>query len=364
MNMKKYYLIIILCLLPCILLGLEDFIPPRSNGFISMGGQFQQWNSNDFSDPIQQVSGPVLVFYPINSNWFLNLSNSPASASMGDLSLSGVSDTWIRTTYVTPGERFMINFGIGAPTGRSDLTMEEFALISNLSQNIFRFRLPVYGQGLNIRAGCGLAIPLQQGSVLGLGVNYIVKGAYTFLDGYDLEYDPGDEINAVAGLSVPVGNRGKWSIDLVYTMYGVDQVDGTDIIDAGDKILVSTSLAYRTETHFFYGSLRFRQRGKNELYVPNGMETIGDQIETDGLWRFRQWAQGGLSLVWDGRFFSENEAGFGKATIYGAGLGLEQNLNPKTAMRMQIKYLTGTLQYGMDIDVSGLDLMFQFKFKI
>ena len=68
--------------------------------------------------------------------------------------------------------------------------------------------------------------------------------------------------------------------------------------------------------------------------------------------------------MWDGRFFSENESGFGKATIYGAGLGLEQSLNPKTAMRMQIKYLMGTIQYGTDIDVSGLDLMFQFKFKI
>jgi hypothetical protein len=363
MNMKKYDRLILLILLPCILWGLEDFIPPRSTGFVSIGGQYQQWNSDDFSDPIQQTSGPILVFYPVTPNWFLNISNSPASASTGDLSISGVSDTWIRTTYVTPNEQFMINFGIGVPTGRSDLTMEELALVSSLSQNIFRFRLPVYGQGLNIRAGFGVAIPMQQGSVIGLGANYIVKGAYTFLDGLATEYDPGDEINVVAGLGVPVGN-GKWSIDAVYTLYSVDRVDGTDIIDAGDKILVNTSLAYKSNSSFFYGALRFRQRGKNELYIPTGMETIGDQIETDGLWQFRQWAQGGLSVIWDGRFYSENEAGFGHATIYGAGIGLQHGLNPKTSVRAQIKYLTGTIQYITDINVSGLDLLIQFIFKI
>lgn len=365
--MKRW--MILLLLIPVYLAAVEGIFSPKSGGFVSIGVSHQQWTNEYIDDPLQQTAAPILCFYPISPNWYLNLSNTPATASFKDSTLSGLSDTWIRTTYVTQDERFMFNIGIGAPTGKTELTSEEFGLIQGLSENAFRFRLPSYGQGLCLKAGGGAAFPLEGGSVFGLGLNYMIKSAYQWLDDLDQEYDPGDEFNALIGLSVPVGKQGKWSTDIVYSIYSADQIDGEDIIDAGDKVLVNTSLAYQMQSGFFYGSVRFRQRGKNDLFIPGQQEaiskqTIGNQIETDGLWEFSQWPRGGLSLLWDGRFYSDNEDEFGGATLYGFGLGIRHRFSPVVTGKINVKYLTGTLSSVEEIEVQGIDVLAGLKIKI
>lgn len=365
--MKQWNLYLLMILFSIHVSGMEGFIPSKSSGFISVGGSFQQWSIEEMDDPIQQTVVPIVCFYPLTPNWYLNVSNSPAYAAFGNSSLSGISDTWIRTTYITPNEKFMLNLGIGAPTGKAQLSNNEYVMLMSLSENAFRFRLPSYGQGLNVKVGGGMAIPLQGKSVLGLGVNYIYKDAYNFLNGLDIEYNPGDEINIVTGISVPVGKQGKWSTDIIYSIYNKDKFSGDDLpeIDAGDKILVNTSLAYKLKAGFFYAAIRFRQRGNNDLYIPLqpvvSKKTIGDQIETDGLYQFSQWKQGGLSFIWDGRFYSDNEDGYGKATIYGFGLALQHMLTPMVQGKFQMKYLQGSIS---EINVTGIDVLAGVKISL
>jgi len=370
--MKPWTLCMIL--IPVYLMSMEGFNPSKSGGFVSVGLSHQRWTSEDREDPLQQTAVPIVCYYPVSPNWHLNLSNTPATASYRDSTISGLSDTWIRTTYVTPNERFMFNIGIGMPTGKTELSNEEFGLVVGLSENALRFRLPSYGQGFCGKVGGGVAFPMEGGSVIGLGLNYMIKSAYQYMADIDWEYDPGDEFNVVAGISVPVGRQGKWSTDIVYSIYSADQLNEQDILDAGDKILINTSLAYKMRSGFFYGAIRFRQRGKNDLFVPDDQnggtvskiskKTIGDQVETDGLWQFTQWPKGGLSLLWDGRFFSENEDGNGNATIYGFGIGAQHQFSPTVTGNINIKLLMGTINADGEVDVNGVDILASMKFGI
>ncbi|MBN2105108.1 hypothetical protein JW835_13800 [bacterium] len=366
--MNKFKEGFLLILIPAYLLGIEGLIPPKSGGFVSTGLSYQQWTNEYMDDPLRQTVAPIVCFYPISPNWYLNISNSPATASYKDSTISGLSDTWIRTTYVAANERFMFNIGIGLPTGKTELSAEEFGLVQGLSENALKFRLPSYGQGLIFKAGGGMAFPMEGGSIIGLGLNYMIKSPYQWVKYIDQEYDPGDEFNVVAGISVPLGKQGKWSTDIVYSIYSADQLGGEDFIDAGDKILINTSIAYKMTSGFIYGALRFRQRGKNDLFVPNqtkiSKKTIGDQFETDGLWQFKQWPRGGLSVLWDGRFYGENEDGFGSASIYGFGMGAQQQFSPTVTGKINVKYLMGSIKAFKEIDVEGIDILASLKFRI
>ncbi|MBN1782124.1 hypothetical protein JW948_13410 [bacterium] len=371
--MKKWILYIVLSTVAGSAFAQEYMQPSKGSGYVNLGVSYQQWTAEDQDTSLNQTAAPLLCFYPVNANWFLTATNTPATASWGDSSVSGLSDTWLRVTYVSADERWMINMGVGAPTGKTELTAAEYMITRQLSENILRFRLPNYGQGLSAKVGAGMTFPMQGGTVLGLGANYILKQPYSLWSGLDSEYDPGDEINIVGGVSMPVQDKGKWSLDLVYTMYTEDLYNDEKMLEAGDKILISSTLAYRLNPGFLYASLRYRQRGKNDLYLPGNAQddsekiskkTIGDQIETDGLWEFTQWPEGGLSLLWDGRFYSENEDGFGKASVYGAGLGIQHKLSPTVLSRIQLKYLTGTIESVVDIDISGFDILASLKITI
>ena len=360
--MKKMILFLVV-FLPIAYCGAQWQAPsPNARGFVSTGLSFQQWTFETSDKPIREVVAPITVFLPLKKGVYLTCSNTPGTASMDSVRLSGISDTWIRGTYIFPNERFMLTAGIGAPTGKTRLKGDEFVLSQMLGENIFRFRLPVYGQGLSLKVGAGAAFPLQENAVLGAGIHIISHGKFKPVDSDSIEYQMGTETSVFTGVDVQISPRAKWTLNISYTLYGKDKFNGEEIYASGKKLLFNTSLSAALGKGMLYTSLNWRQRGKNEYWIDTGLQTEnknsnGAQTEIDAAWQVPWNPQGSFSLLGTGRFYSKNEYDSGGADVYGGGAGVQYLVSPKTSLQMNLLILTGNTKASDKIKISGLDFM-------
>lgn len=342
---------------------------PGSNGYVSFGISHQSWEFEHVDDPLQQNAFPMAAFVPFSRRLSVHLSNIPASSRFGDLKLSGVSDTWIKANYLFPGEKFMVHIGAGAPTGKTGLKDSEFMLTQMLSENLFQFRLPVYGQGFSFKIGGALALPLNEKTVLGFGVNSITKQAYHPVEDNQVEFKSGGETSVFAGLDSKIGLKSKWTLDVVYTLYGKDQINGEDVYNSGAKFLIHSTLTAAVGNGLLNAALCFRQKGKNEFWTgtelePETKNSNGNQLELDAGWQFLKWAGGSMSLLGAGRFYSKNEYDAGEASVLGGGIGIANRLSAKASVSVAVKYLSGTLKSAEDVQINGLDAMGGLTFEL
>jgi len=339
-----------------------------TRGTLSIGPSFQQWKFEESDTPVREVVFPVSVFFPLRNGFFFTGTNTPGLAKQDTLQINGLSDTWLRLTYVFPGERMMVHVGLGAPTGPTRLDTSVFWLSHTLSENFLRFRVPVFGQGLAVRVGGALALPIQEGVIAGIGAHYIAHGKFQPLDIDSSEYQIGNETSVFAGLDVQLGPKAKWAINISYSMYQRDKWNGKEIYGSGKKLLVNTALTAGLGTGIFYANLNWRQRGKNEYWIQTGLETEeknsnGAQTELDVFYEIPQSNGMVFRVLGTGRFYAKNEYGVGEANVGGGGLGMGVPLTPVIRLDANVLYLSGQRKTnGENSAMSGLDIMANLTF--
>ncbi|MFB3105756.1 MAG: hypothetical protein ACE1ZA_12665, partial [Pseudomonadales bacterium] len=145
---------------------------------ISIGALYQSYTENDSS--LSEVSIPLAISIPIGRNLGVSLIASQASASGDNVeSLSGVSDVQVGLSYyqkIGQGS-VVVSLGVNLPSGKRELTQDEFETSIFLSQHFFNFRVPGFGQGFNISPGVIMAFPVSENAVFGVGASYQIKGS-------------------------------------------------------------------------------------------------------------------------------------------------------------------------------------------
>lgn len=345
-------------------LGQAQVQIPESDmrGTFSIGPSFQQWKFEESNVPVREVVFPISVFFPLRNGFYFTGTNTPAMAKQDTIQINGLSDTWLRLTYVFPGERAMIHVGVGAPTGPTRLDTSTFQLSHTLSENFLRFRLPVFGQGVAFRVGGALAVPLQEGVIAGIGAHYIAHGKFQPLDMDSSEYQIGNETTVFTGLDVQLSPKAKWSVNISYSMYQRDKWNGKEIYGAGKKLLFNTALTAGLGNGIFYATLNWRQRGKNEYWIQTGLETEeknsnGAQSELDVSYEIPQANGMVFRLLGTGRFYAKNEYDVGQANVAGGGLGIGVPLSPVIRLDAHVLYLSGQRKLDRNLGMSGLDVM-------
>ena len=357
----KNWCIILLSIIPSMLTGQWNVNQWTTSGYVATGFSYQRWSQEFVSEPVDQAVFPLTVFYPLPKRIYLSLSNSPGYAGYGETKLTGLSDTWMRITYVLPGEKFLANLDLGVPTGKTSLSPEEFGLSRILSENAYRFRLPSWGQGLNAKFGLAAAHAVHENVVLGAGVNVVLKQAYHPLEDGTLEYKPGDEFNLFLGFDIQLGESGRWNADFVYTLYGVDRLNGDEVFGSGNRMLFHSSLLLGVGDGFLTAWLRWRQKGKNETWMGTALEqesmnSNGNQLELDMVWEFYRQGDWRFSLLGEGRLYSKNDYGERGARIAGGGVGFVYRFRNHIHFRFNTKLLKGSLLAQQQIDISGFDV--------
>jgi len=321
---------------------------------------YQRW-STGAGNQFAQFSVPIYVRLAFGRNLRLALRGSQATASGDNLQkLSGITDTQLSGFY--SAANFIFNLGLNLPSGKRGLTYDEFLTASLLSLNHFNFQVPSYGQGFNVSPGFTWAWPLNEKFSIGLGASYQYKGKFkplTFVD----KYDPGDEVLLTGGVDWRLNETAKISFDLIYTLYGTDQIDTAEVFAAGNRMVAHAQFRQNFSRDELWLFARYLSRGKNSLaaggaLLPEDKKSAPDQIEWLGHYfhRFNRRVTAGFFA--EGRYFTRPPAAdiFSSAgcSIFGFGVAPEFSPSPRFKIPARLKFLFGRSQNGQSI--SGLEV--------
>jgi hypothetical protein len=323
---------------------------------------FQNWKIDGVDDRIAEGSLPIFINLPVRENMSLQILHSPAISRFGESELSGLSDTWLRGSYVFPNNRLMLSAGLGIPTGKTELTAEEAALSSIMSQNVFRFRTPVFGQGLTASAGFMYAFPLSDQFTMGSGLNFVFKNKYKITEEMQNDFNPGEQMGVTVGGSYRFNSGLSIDLDFLYTYFMADEVDDTEIFKAGNKYGLKGGLRYEGVRTMFLAVGRMRYSDKNDIWDGSALITEEKnsslfQMELDAIYRIKFSPLYSLDLLFEGRSYIENEYLLGQADIFGAGLGNNIQLTENWGVNLGFKIFLGDAYYnGIVPNYSGNEL--------
>jgi len=322
--------------------------------YVRTGIVFQNWKIDGVDNRVAEASFPFFLNLPVRNNANLQISHTPAISRYSEIELSGLSDTWIRGNYQLFSNRLLLSAGVGLPTGKTELNESESVLSSMLSQNVFKFRLPVFGQGLTFSTGCAYAYPINKKIVLGIGGNYVMRGEYKFLEDMESSFNPGDQVGMNLGYSHDLTNSMRLNVDFMVTHYFKDQMNDKEIFGAGQKFGSTVGFLYKGLKRIFYVEGRFRKSGRNETW--NGIALITEsknsniiQMEMDAVYRIHLSDLLSIDLLFEGRSYIENEYNIGQADIVGGGLGNTIRFNSNFQLYMAFKILTGDAYYANNV---------------
>lgn len=224
---------------------------------------------------LTQRSVPVDAVVPFRNRWQLSLRGSGASAG-GDSfeTLSGFTDLRAALSYAQPvGDGSVIfSASVNAPTGKEELSREEFLTATLLSQNFYRFEVSSFGQGLAAGAGVTWATPVTEAVVLGVGGAVQYRGSYDPVAERQQEYDPGEAGRLTAGVDVQVNPMSALSADVSLFVYGTDTRGGVDQFKAGNYVTVRVQYLHRGDDRTLRILGRYRQQERSTLPIRNGSD--------------------------------------------------------------------------------------------
>lgn len=323
---------------------------------ISIGALYQSY-SNDDSD-ISEFSIPLVLSAPLGQSFGLSLIANQASATGDDLeSVSGLSDAQVGLSYfqrVGTGS-VVVSIGANLPSGKRELTPDEFETSIFLSQHFYNFRVPGFGQGLNLSPGIVAAFPVSETVVLGVGAAYQVKGGYKPQDGMEDEYNPGDEILLTGGFDVRAGSASNLSADVTYTRYGGDTLGDLDVYTSGDKVTATVQWLSYLRANVVRLVARYRSQAKSSRPAVLGaadeeLRTLPSQVWLLGSYRHQLSPAFHVGVLAQARLFGETETSaatpFGPAffeskTLFDLGLTPEVALSETVDLRVRLLYTLG-----------------------
>jgi hypothetical protein len=378
----KFKSIICVMLISGSLYAQVPFQKSMHSPYVRFGTTFQMWKLDGYLDPLTQISLPSAINIPLGNNFNLNISNTPAFSwwqpATEVLRLDGLSDTWIKGNVLLWDEHILLHAGMGIPSGRTRLDSMEYELVSQgTSRNIYRLNLPIYGQGLTLRGGAAMALPINDKLVIGFGAQYLYRAPYyplqytytytgrdgTLFEGdlWDESYNPGNEIAAHIGLDLQVGDNLKLMFDGIYTHYGKDVLnDSTQVFGSGDKLAFHFGFYYPLETNYIWGLLTFRQRGKNEILQGGSLSlenvnSNGFQVELDLIGKLYEFTNGGFLVLLDGRYFEKDEYDLREDWTVGGGVGVNYIITPTIQIDLTFKAYYGMMNWERRRSLIGLD---------
>ena len=323
---------------------------------------YQTWRLDNIDSTINETTIPIEVILPIRENISLQIYNSPAFSSFGKYELSGLSDTWIKGVYSFYNNKMMVSCGIGLPTGKADLDGKSAEMASVLSQNIFKFRMPVLGQGISGSFGYGMSHALSQNMAIGAGFNFIFQGEYKFMN---YNFDPGNQYGMNVGLDYSVTPALKLSFDLLSNFYLADKINVAEY-KSDPKVSSLLNIIYFRGNNLLWVMGRLRKTSRSETsfgttVFPDSANSNITEMELEAFYRMNFSPAFSLDIIFDGRSYIENKFGLGQADIFGGGIRSIFEITPKIKCNLMAKFFVGDTYFrreGLILSTTGIELMF------
>jgi hypothetical protein len=178
----------------------------------------------------------------------------------------------------------LVTVGVNIPTGAAQHDSEEAIVASVMSSDLFGFREATWGRGFAATSSLAVASTVS-GWGLGLAASYSLRGKFnpnednpaTTADEAALEYQPGHERRIRLGIDRNFGNS-TLTLGGTFINYSEDQADGRNLFQAGDRLRVDGSFAFRASGGVWtlYAADLIRQNGDLSLVV---LDALGDSTD-------------------------------------------------------------------------------------
>jgi hypothetical protein len=191
--------------------------------------------------------------------------------------LDGIVDTQVKMSW-TAAPWMVLSLGVNAPTGNESHDTEEAVVAAVLATDLLGFRESTWGTGLAITSGIATARRMGQWG-LGLGASYRMADGFEPASDQEVVYEPGDELRLRLGLDRNIGEAGKLSLGVTVQDFSEDQLDGRNLFQAGNRLMVDGAYSFRlgSQTWTLYGSRLWREKGDLFLAIVNsGGDVVGD----------------------------------------------------------------------------------------
>ena len=212
---------------------------------------------------VDQIVSPTFEFQLSGTYSGASLTNPDDSKA----DLSGINDTRFKGTYFFAERRASAALILNLPTGKKELTDEQYLVALGIADNARKYLVRRFGQGLDV-GGELFWLPHSDQVKLRLGGGYLYKGSYKVRQSDADTYKFGDELYAAGAISAgsePVSGR----LSATYKLYTKDKYGDEAVYKAGPSIIVSGRLSYSKN---FWASLGFTaiSRGKADIAATSG----------------------------------------------------------------------------------------------
>jgi hypothetical protein len=295
-------------------------------------------------------------------------------------SLSSLNDTRVRLTYTIGKGQGAWSVFFNLPTGKRELTADQYELTAQLADVSRKFMVRRYGQGLDIGVDW-FALPSWGSFGLNVGGGYLRRGTYRPLKLDTLEskeYKYGDEIFGSLGFSLnerPVGG----SLGVTVRYYTKDKYDNKETFQAGVATTVSGAVTYNERFDLTLG-MSMLMRGKAKIRSV-GQTTLGattvfiDEVLKSGRSQILAYANGSFPAseklrvlgrlefanVSANDYAKESLAFLPKSYYVGVGGGVGYALTDAFSASSMISYYTGKID--SDFGLTGLGLAFVLTYQ-
>ena len=363
--MKRFSILIFMLLIFC-----GKILSQTHNGILRTGFVTQIWSLETLENPISESTFPIDIIYPVQENLNIQLSHSPAMSRFGSINLSGLSDTWIRSTYAFSNNRALVSAGLGLPTGKTRLNASEMNLSTLLSLNAFKFRMPVFGQGFTMSAGIMYAYPVNEKMTIGVGANYVFRGEYRYSQLLTNKYDPGDQIGVNMGFDYLIIPNLHSNFDFIFNYYTPDKLDNTKMFASGAKFITKVGLQYQLTSGYLWMRAYHGSKAKNETWdgqalVPDDKNYKITMRELELGARIALTEIIAILASTEVRSYAENDGKQRGVDLYGVGLGYELQMLERFGISMGAKLFSGDGEFKNSTqNFSGFELLLgtQWKF--
>jgi len=351
--MRRFPLLISMLACAAPLLAQTDQYIISRQGSVSITPVYQRWTGKNSGLGFSEFSTILAAYVPLGRNASLNLSGGGAGTGGNAAQLSGLTDLQIGGNYYVESINTVFSIGINAPTGKKELTSDQFVTSILFSEPLFNMQVPVWGQGVNVNPGVAWVFPVKDNIVLGVAAAYQYRGKYKPIENSGF-YAPGGEVSASLGADFKINEITSLSADFMFTSYGTDKYNDAQVFASGNSYWFNAQYKRyfrENELDVFAG---YRSTSKGKVAGVGGLVSEAERLEPGRFEAYGQFKQivnprFVMNYLAELRIYESTPEAYSGSKVAGVGLGPTFTLPSGLYFPVVLKVDFGNLRAGGSI---------------
>ena len=339
----------------------ENLVTTRS---VITGVQARSYKIEDGTET-RQFAFPLAFVMPVADRLSIDIGAYYASTESDDNTLSGLTDTQIRASYVFGRDALVATLMLNLPTGKTQ-EFDQTATSGAAAANFLSFPVNAYRTGTSVTGGLAAATELGSWNV-GIAGSVRMSGEYEPFSDIDTKYSPGTEARIKVGLDRLLGSS-RLNVGFTFSTFGNDDFQdlgggGSGQYQPGNRFIGEVAMAFLagngSVTGYIWDYYRAAAEGSSNK---ENILTIGANGSWPIGWNMR------LEPLVEGRFWSPEE---GNGKLFGAGTAVRIPLGERFLLSPSARFDFGSTQFpdpptsdGSDHNITGWGFSVLLRYEI